>query len=69
MASRSTAGGGISFAGLLTIAFIALKLTHQIRWSWFWVVTPLWFGATWAAGWLLAGLTVAAVVTLRKRSR
>jgi len=36
--------GGIGFAGLLTIAFIVLKLTHVINWSWVWVLAPLWIG-------------------------
>jgi fatty acid desaturase len=31
-----------SFATLLTIAFIVLKLTNYITWSWFWVFSPLW---------------------------
>lgn len=34
--------GGVSFMGLLQIAFIVLKLTGFINWSWFWVLTPLW---------------------------
>ena len=33
---------GIGFAGLLTIAFIVLKLTNIISWSWLWVLSPLW---------------------------
>jgi hypothetical protein len=41
--SKSTsASGGIGFAGLLTIVFITLKLTHYIDWSWLWVLSPLW---------------------------
>lgn len=36
---------GIGFTGLLTIAFIVLKLTHVIAWSWWWVLAPLWIGA------------------------
>lgn len=36
------AGAGISFAGLLTIAFIVLKLCGVIKWSWVWVLSPLW---------------------------
>jgi hypothetical protein len=32
----------ISFCGLLTTLFIALKLTHVISWPWWWVVSPLW---------------------------
>lgn len=28
--------------GLLTIAFVILKLTHFIDWSWWWVTSPAW---------------------------
>ena len=35
---------GIGFAGLLTIAFIVLKLCKVITWSWVWVLAPLWIG-------------------------
>ena len=34
--------GGIGFCGLLTIAFIILKLCGVITWSWIWVLAPLW---------------------------
>lgn len=37
--------GGIGFFGLLTILFIALKLTGHIDWSWWWVLGPLWIPA------------------------
>jgi hypothetical protein len=30
--------------GLLGIAFIVLKLTHYIDWSWWWVLIPFWGG-------------------------
>lgn len=33
---------GIGFFGLLTIVFIALKLTGHINWSWLWVLSPIW---------------------------
>lgn len=33
---------GVGFAQLLTIAFIVLKLTNVIAWSWWWVLSPLW---------------------------
>lgn len=36
--------GGIGFLGVLTIAFIVLKLTKVITWSWFWVLSPIIFG-------------------------
>lgn len=33
---------GIGFAGLLTVAFIVLKLNSFISWPWVWVLSPLW---------------------------
>jgi uncharacterized protein (DUF983 family) len=36
---------GPGFFGLLTILFIALKLTNQIQWSWWWVLAPIWIPA------------------------
>lgn len=37
--------GGIGFVGLLQIAFIVLKLTKVISWSWLWVIAPTWIMA------------------------
>lgn len=34
--------GGIGISGALLIVFIVLKLTGQIHWSWWWVLSPLW---------------------------
>ena len=34
----------IGFFGLLTILFVALKLTGVIAWSWVWVLAPMWIG-------------------------
>lgn len=42
MSSSSTSSGGIGFTGLLTIVFIVLKLTDNIDWSWWWVLSPIW---------------------------
>lgn len=42
--STTTTSGGIGFFGLLTIAFIVLKLLNVINWSWIWVLSPLWIG-------------------------
>ena len=42
--NTNSAGGGITFAGLLFIAFLVLKLTHVIDWSWWWITAPLWGG-------------------------
>ncbi|TCP88946.1 transmembrane Fragile-X-F protein [Rhizobium sp. PP-CC-2G-626] len=43
--NNASSGGGIGFAGLLTILFIGLKLTGHIDWSWWWVLSPLWISA------------------------
>ena len=37
---NETTYSGVSFFGLLTIAFIVLKLCHVIKWCWFWVLSP-----------------------------
>ena len=43
--NNNTASGGIGFTGLLTVAFIVLKLTGVIDWSWLWVLSPIWVTA------------------------
>ena len=40
--STDNSAGGIGFFGLLTIAFIVLKLLKVITWSWWWVLAPTW---------------------------
>lgn len=37
--------GGAGIAGLLGVAFVVLKLTGVISWSWLWVLLPFWGGA------------------------
>lgn len=49
--------GGAGLASLLAVAFIVLKLTGVIDWSWWWVLSPLWIAAA-------LGLTVFAVAML-----
>ena len=43
--SSSSSSSGIGFPGLLTVLFIGLKLTGNITWSWWWVLSPLWISA------------------------
>ena len=43
--NNNTTAGGIGFCGLLAVAFIALKLTGVINWSWLWVLAPVWIPA------------------------
>lgn len=40
--NNNYSSAGIGFPGLLTIAFIVLKLTKCIAWSWWWVLAPTW---------------------------
>ena len=42
MRNNRESTGGIGFTGLLTIAFIVLKLCGVIDWSWMWVLSPIW---------------------------
>lgn len=42
MATSNTQTGGIGFSGLLAVAFIVMKLTGIISWSWWWVLSPIW---------------------------
>lgn len=52
------------FTVLLAVAFIVLKLTGVIAWSWWWVLAPLWIPVV--LGILVAG-TALFVVALKTR--
>lgn len=39
---KTTATRSISFANLLGVAFIVLKLCHVIEWAWIWILAPIW---------------------------
>jgi hypothetical protein len=52
----------IGFLGALALIFVVLKLTDQIHWSWWWVLSPIWIPA------ILAGL-VALFFSLVLRSK
>lgn len=49
---------------LLTLLFVALKLTHVIGWSWVWVLSPIWitFGALILFLLILVVMAIVAVV-------
>lgn len=54
----SSTVGGVGFVGMLTIAFIVLKLCKVINWSWIWVLSPIWISALFAMGILLGVFVV-----------
>lgn len=69
MANTSSSSGGIGFAGLLTIVFIALKLTGHIAWSWLWVLSPLWIPLSFVAAIAIVGTVLLGVAKLIKTAR
>lgn len=58
--SNSSNSNGVGFNGLLLIAFIVLKLTGVIDWSWWWVMAPLWIGVS------IVVLVAVVIVLVRK---
>ena len=66
----SSSSGGIGFVGLLTIAFIVLKLTGVVNWSWLWVLSPLWISAALTLTILLiVGIVVLSIYLADKSKR
>ena len=66
MSNSSSSSGGIGVLGLLGVAFIVLKLTHVINWSWWWVTAPFWGGvALVAAGVAIFVIGWAAVILIK----
>lgn len=43
--SDNKTSSGIGFSTLLLLVFIVLKLTNNITWSWWWVLSPAWIPA------------------------
>lgn len=60
MADQKTVVRGPGFASLLTLLFIALKLTGVIAWPWVWVLAPLWIT-------LALSLVLAALIAVLSR--
>lgn len=67
--NRTTNVGGTGFVGLLTIAFIVLKLTGVIAWSWLWVLSPIWISLIIGLGIVLIVMIVALIGALASSSR
>ena len=42
MNNTSSGAGALSISGLLTVAFVVLKLCGVINWPWIWVLSPFW---------------------------
>ena len=59
MNDNKSGSAGIGFTGLLTITFIVLKLTHVIKWSWVWVLSPVWISS------ILAVVLVVTIIIIK----
>jgi len=55
--NNNSSRGGIGFVGLLQIAFIVLRLCGVIKWSWLWVLSPIWISVALIA--LIISLAIA----------
>jgi predicted tellurium resistance membrane protein TerC len=64
--SSSSSSGGIGFVGMLTILFIGLKLTNNIDWSWWWVISPIWISVSLFISFVVISLIVMVIVEARK---
>lgn len=62
--NQNVSSGGITFTGLLTIAFIVLKLCNVINWSWVWVLSPLWLGLAVFLGLAIIVFVIGLIVNL-----
>lgn len=58
-----TVKGGIGFTGALQLLFIAMKLMGFIKWSWVWVLSPIWISAIIAIG-VIAIITLVMIANL-----
>lgn len=62
----SKESSGISLMGLLGIVFVALKLTGQIDWSWWWVTLPFWGGFAFVVVFFIIFLVVLVMVSSKR---
>lgn len=65
MREQVSNGGVGGFLGLLTILFIALKLTGYIGWSWWWVLSPIWLPPI---AIIIVAIMIAAVVAVTDKA-
>jgi hypothetical protein len=65
-ATASATAGGVGVGGLLLVAFVVLKLTGFITWSWWWVLAPAWIPS---AILFVVGIVLVAVAVLKVAKR
>lgn len=63
-----TIARGTGPASLLAIAFIVLKLTGVISWSWWWVLAPIWIPIGIALLLILAAFIIVLIAASKDKS-
>lgn len=66
---KNESSGGIGFCGLLTLLFVALKLTGYIDWSWWVVTAPMWVPLVVILALIIVGVYWGAFMRLRGMKR
>ena len=64
--NNNSSSSGIGILGLLGVAFVVLKLTKVINWSWWWVTSPFWGSI---ALFLIVGLIWLIVQLIRRNKK
>ena len=59
MLDNSGSSGGVGLITLFTVLFVGLKLTDNIDWSWWWVLSPLWISGLIVLVCVLIGVLIA----------
>ena len=55
--------------GLLTVTFIALKVSGEIAWPWIWVLSPIWLPVVAGLSFLVVGAIVLSLILLHSEWR
>ena len=66
MSNSSSSSSGIGVFGLLGVAFVVLKLTGYINWSWWLVTLPLWGGLALLVGGFIFYVIINSVIEFVK---
>lgn len=65
--NTQNSSGGVGISGLLGIAFIILRLTGTITWSWLWVLSPFWIPVAFILIVLFIIIIIVIIKTLKER--
>ena len=62
--NNNTTSRGVSWAFMIFVVFIVLKLTKTITWSWWLVTLPIWGGLALGILFILFAIIVAAIAAI-----